>query len=138
MERGSKQGPQAKRIVEWCKRLKGHKRLVLGNHDHFPVGVYVDAGFEKVRGCWGGFEGFMLTHIPVHPDSLGRGKVNIHGHIHERVVMRDVAVETGIGMFMERAPDPRYINVCVEQIDYRPVSLDELRVRAGFDVRSEE
>jgi calcineurin-like phosphoesterase family protein len=45
--------------------------------------------------------------------------VNVHGHIHAR-----------------RINDPRYINICVEQINYTPVSYDWLvRCEEGDGVR---
>jgi len=124
MERGSRGGPQAQRLIKLIKGLPGHKRLVLGNHDHFSVSVYQEAGFEKIRGCYGGFEGLVLTHIPVHPDTLWN-KVNVHGHIHERLVR----IPEGGKPFHERKPDPKYVNVCVEQTLYRPISLEEIMER---------
>ena len=39
IERGSKNSQQARRLIRLIQRLKGHKRLLLGNHDHFPVQV---------------------------------------------------------------------------------------------------
>lgn len=88
------------------RHLKGHKRLILGNHDKCDVRKYREAGFEKVqayRMCdrWG-----VLSHVPLHPDSLG-DRINIHGHIHERPPY-----------------GPNYRNVSVERINYTPVLLD--------------
>lgn len=89
--------------------LNGHKRLLLGNHDKCKVRQYVEAGFQKVqayRFCdrWG-----ILSHIPIHPMSLGH-RINIHGHTHERD-------EFG----------PQYRNVSVERINYTPVLLESFR-----------
>jgi calcineurin-like phosphoesterase family protein len=91
------------------KELLGHKRLLLGNHDRCDVRAYREAGFQKVqsyRFCdrWG-----IMSHIPLHPMSLG-DKINIHGHIHER-----------------EAFGPQYKNVSVEQINYTPVLLEALK-----------
>jgi calcineurin-like phosphoesterase family protein len=91
------------------KHLNGHKRLLIGNHDRCDVRAYRDAGFEKIqsyRYCdrWG-----VLSHIPIHPDSLG-DRINIHGHIHERDPF-----------------GPQYRNVSVERINYTPVLMDEVR-----------
>lgn len=91
------------------KRLNGHKRLVFGNHDIFEAKDYLAAGFEKVCGMRV-IDGCIFTHIPVHPESLGRFTANIHGHIHNA----------------EAYPRP-YLNVSVEAIDYRPVSFDALK-----------
>jgi len=53
-----------------------------------------------------------MSHIPIHPDCIGRFIFNIHGHTHYNHVMRD------------GARDFRYVNVCVEHTGYRPVLLN--------------
>lgn len=90
-------------------RLNGRKRLVVGNHDKLKSRGFLDH-FEKVM-LWRGFKAhnFTCTHMPIRLDSLRDGKFNVHGHIHQRVMA-----------------DPHYINISVEQTDYRPVHLDEL------------
>lgn len=32
-------------FIKEVRKYNGHKRLYLGNHDHFPIKVYLDAGF---------------------------------------------------------------------------------------------
>lgn len=103
--------------INW-PRLMGSKRLIVGNHDDIP---WLASGgwFKKVQ-MWRDFGefNFLCSHVPVHGESLMRtdrktGKIrrrlNVHGHIH-------------------RHPSPKggYKCVCVEQVDYRPVHLDEL------------
>lgn len=108
-------------FVGLMKSLHGHKRLVLGNHDHLKTKTYLDAGFEKIRGTgqWLG-NGMLLSHFPVHTSSIGvRSIACIHGHIHEKPspppAIRD----------MDGARIP-YINVCVEHTAYGPVHVDEV------------
>lgn len=108
-------------FVGLMKSLHGHKRLVLGNHDHLKPRIYLEAGFEKIRGTgqWLG-NGLLLSHFPVHPTSIGfRSIACVHGHIHEKLspppIIRDV----------DGARIP-YINVCVEHTAYGPVSVDEV------------
>jgi len=108
--------------------LKGRKRLVRGNHDIFKTKEYLAAGFEEIHGCRV-LARCLLTHVPVHPESLGRFLGNIHGHTHAGLVMRQVFHGQSDGPHLE--PDPRYRNVCVEQTGYRPVLLDE--VAAGLE-----
>jgi calcineurin-like phosphoesterase family protein len=92
-------------------RLNGHLRLVGGNHDIFTVADYRKY-FNKIYGVRV-FDDLLITHVPVHPTCLGkRFIVNVHGHIHAR-----------------RLPGP-YIGISVEQTDYRPLSLEDLRTRA--------
>ena len=111
--------------VEWfiglIRSLHGHKRLILGNHDHMQIKTYTHAGFEKIRGtgAWLG-DGLLLSHFPVHTSSIGmRSKACIHGHIHEKPAPRPAVRDT------DGAHIP-YINVCVEQTGYGPIHLDEV------------
>lgn len=98
-----------RKSLEIVKRLSGHKRLLLGNHDNESLAAYREVGFQKIMASRM-YRGALLTHIPVHPMNLGYGaKINIHGHIHTQVI-----------------PDQRYINVCVEQFHYSPILLDTL------------
>lgn len=103
-------------------RLNGHKRLIIGNHDLLDMGFYAKY-FKRIQ-AWRQFVdkdrncAIICSHFPLHESSfLGRyaGRcINVHGHIHARVI-----------------DDPRYINVCVERTDYRPVLLEKLLDRAS-------
>jgi calcineurin-like phosphoesterase family protein len=106
-----------KRGLECVKRLKGRKRLVHGNHDIFPTKLLMEAGFEKIYGVRV-FEkhNLMMTHIPIHPDSLKQGWVNYHGHLHHNWVMNPG---------YPRLRDFRYQCVSLEHTDYRPKLLLE-------------
>lgn len=90
-------------------RLKGKKRLIVGNHDKIWNKALIN-NFEKVA-LWKGFKehNFTATHMPARLESLRDGKFNVHGHIHER-----------------KMEDPHYINVSVEVRDYTPVHLDTI------------
>lgn len=98
--------------VLWT-RLHGRKRLVVGNHDDVKF-LSSGAFFEKVM-LWRKFENLLLTHVPVHPSTLGEDRfsgkqmINVHGHIHQN-----------------KSPDGPYKCVCVEQTFYKPVNLEEL------------
>ena len=89
-------------------RLNGRKTLILGNHDIYATKEYL-VYFKNVRATRV-FDGFICSHVPVHPDALSRFRVNVHGHTHER----------SLG-------DSRYINICVEQTDYYPLELATLQ-----------
>ena len=96
--------------------LKGLKSVILGNHDRpqdiFNLQMYVQqiSGFQRYKGVW-------LSHCPVHPMELGeRCKYNIHGHLHEKLVMRDFDGEL----------DERYINVSCEQNNFVPQLFNNL------------
>ena len=60
--------------------------------------------------------GLLLTHVPVHPSTLGEDRFtgvpikNVHGHIHQNP-----------------SPPGPYKCVCVEQINYTPINIEELK-----------
>jgi calcineurin-like phosphoesterase family protein len=121
---------QVRRFEIFMNRLHGKKRLVLGNHDHFPVHFYGAIGFEKVLGSRE-MAGLVFTHYPVYAAALGdeyRYKGNVHGHVHANSVMDNYVDRFGIDQCV---PDTRYVNVCVEAVNYTPISLEECVQRVG-------
>jgi predicted phosphohydrolase len=68
------------------------------------------------------YKGVMLTHCPIHPMELEyRFNRNIHGHIHEKQVMKMLDGWEEI--------DERYICVSCERVDYTPKTLEELGIQ---------
>lgn len=98
-------------------RLHGSKRLVLGNHDDIK-NAKLYAAFKKIQ-LWRLFKehGFICSHIPLREDQMRKVAFNVHGHIHEKP-----------------SPTPNHICICVEQTNYAPVHLDE--IKAMIAVRS--
>jgi calcineurin-like phosphoesterase family protein len=108
---------------EWMNkhfpRLMGQKRLIVGNHD--DVVMMSKGGWFKKVELWRNFSefGLLLTHVPVHQSTLkeghrfgeGRSMVNVHGHIHQNA-----------------SPAGPYKCVCVEQTNYTPVNIEDIRV----------
>lgn len=97
------------------KKLPGKKYLVLGNHDN-PKFM---AMFFKQIMLWKDYSdlGLLLSHTPVHESTLAESHrfgespiLNVHGHIHSNP-----------------SPEGPYKCVSVEQTNYTPVNLDELR-----------
>jgi calcineurin-like phosphoesterase family protein len=74
-----------------------------------------------VRGV-GVIDKFILTHIPVHPASLGRWEGNFHGHLHSNRVMRKDSPLSDV-------VDERYLCLCVEHTDFTPISLEDAKKR---------
>jgi calcineurin-like phosphoesterase family protein len=108
-------------------RLNGSKRLVVGNHD--DVKFLSCGGFFAKVSMWRMFPefGLLLTHVPVHESSLYRYPsknsdvdsiaepvqlLNVHGHTHQHA-----------------SPSGGYRCVCVEQTNYTPVNIEELRIK---------
>jgi hypothetical protein len=51
-----------------------------------------------------------------------RFNINIHGHIHEKQVLKYIPIYGEI-------PDERYICVSCERVDYTPKTLEELGIK---------
>lgn len=100
------------RFCGLIRSLNGHKRLVLGNHDHLPMAVYSEAGYEKIRGSHR-IDNLILTHYPIHQSGIKLGLVNCHGHIHQNP-----------------SPPGPYINMSVEVNRYEVVALEDVKVKA--------
>jgi len=97
-------------------RLNGRKVLIKGNHDIFKLDDYTPH-FYDIR-AYHVLDKFLMSHIPVHVQNLGRFRGNVHGHMHDRVVQHET---------YKQCPDPRYFSVCVEQVNYTPVELTVLQ-----------
>lgn len=104
--------------VEWLEanfaKLPGKKRLVVGNHDNLKF----LAPFFKDMQLWINLPGLVLTHMPLHSQTLsetmrweGVRPLNVHGHIHSNP-----------------SPEGPYKCVCVEQINFTPINVEELMV----------
>jgi len=107
-----------KRDLAILSRMNGRKVLIKGNHDTLELKEYLPY-FDDIRGIHQ-FDGMVLSHIPIHIESLSRWKVNVHGHLHHRAVLKEGT----------KIPDERYISVCMERLDdYTPISLEELKKR---------
>ncbi len=103
------------------RRLNGDKVLIRGNHDIFRDDEYRQH-FRELR-AYHVMNGMILSHIPIHTESLGRFGVNIHGHLHSnRVKIQKHAGATPV-------IDPRYHCVCVEQTDFRPILFEDVLKR---------
>jgi calcineurin-like phosphoesterase family protein len=105
-----------RKALSIMSRLNGDKVLIRGNHDIFRDDEYRQY-FRELR-AYHVMNGMILSHIPIHTESLGRFGTNIHGHLHANRVMTEVWGEYKI--------DPRYHCVCVEQTDYTPILFEDV------------
>jgi calcineurin-like phosphoesterase family protein len=118
-----------RKALSIMRRLNGDKVLIRGNHDIFKDEDY-RAHFRELR-AYHVMNGMILSHIPVHSDSLGRFGVNIHGHLHANRVKkaRGVDAKTGEILYSDEI-DPRYHCVCVEQTpDFAPILFEDVLKR---------
>ena len=105
-----------RRAMSTLARLNGDKVLIRGNHDIFRDDEYRKY-FRELR-AYHVMNGMILSHIPIHSESLGRFGTNIHGHLHSNRVMTEVWGEYKI--------DVRYHCVCVEQTDFAPILFEDV------------
>jgi len=101
------------------RRLNGDKVLIRGNHDIFRDDEYREH-FRELR-AYHVMNGMILSHIPIHSESLGRFGVNIHGHTHANRVMLP-----GFNGKITDIVDVRYHCVCVEQTDFAPILFEDV------------
>jgi calcineurin-like phosphoesterase family protein len=97
-------------------RLNGTKILIRGNHDDHLKLHQLAKHFKDVRAMHI-LDKMLLTHIPIHPSSLGRWRVNVHGHLHANIIRHADTNEE----------DLRYLNVCVEHTNYTPIDFETVR-----------
>lgn len=102
-----------KNMHKYIPQLNGRICLVPGNHEPPKMRKYFDL-FDDVRG-YVQRKGWIMSHIPLHPDCLGRWGLNIHGHLHGNKI-----------------DDPRYVCVSVEHTNYAPVELTQLLKEHGI------
>ena len=120
-----------RKALKTLHRLNGDKVLIRGNHDIFRDDEYREY-FRELR-AYHVMNGMILSHIPIHIESLGRFGTNIHGHLHANRVKKicGVNVKTNTIIHSEEI-DPRYHCVCVEQTDFRPILFEDVikRIKA--------
>ncbi len=110
-------------------RCNGTKVLIRGNHDTYATKFYTQY-FRDIYGVRAlGDPKVILSHIPIHPTSLSRWKLNIHGHLHANLVLKHPAESMGLDDLL----DTRYVCVSCEHINYTPILMEELLERNSYD-----
>lgn len=115
----------ARRMRDSVGRLKGRKVLIKGNHDPDKHRDMYTELFDDVRAVVVK-KGFVMTHVPLHPQCLERWGLNIHGHLHANRITNGPLGEPYSPV------DRRYRCVCVEQTNFRPILLDTVLEEAGI------
>lgn len=100
------------RVKEIGRKLKGHKKMVYGNHDREKPEFYYSCGFEEVCVRPTLLKGwFLLSHAP----SMYMNKYPlffyVYGHVHSHEG------------FYTKTENSRC--VCVERTDFKPIQIHE-------------
>ena len=105
-----------KNIKDYISKLNGHIIIVGGNHDNARCcKEYRELGITVMGVLI--YKNYICTHIPIHESQLYGFAGNIHGHIHDSLLSSEY-------------PDMSQNNhlcVCVERINYRPISFGDIQ-----------
>lgn len=118
-------GDEEKKKVVWdiLDRLNGTLYLIAGNHDQPWIYPWFDKvfGVKERKNC-------ILTHVPVHPSQKGRFRLNIHGHLHDKVVYLPEHKQPTLWdeNFGEVLEDKFYYCTSMEQTDFAPVPFADI------------
>lgn len=104
-------------------KMQGNIYFAPGNHDDIPS--MMGSGKLKDIRLWyhleAGGKKMIASHIPTYRD-MGRCDLNIHGHLHDKLVLDPASQE----------PDPRFFSVCVEQLGYEPIHIEDIVKLADY------
>ncbi len=98
------------------QELNGSKYIIGGNHDTKRTLKIANYLGIPVVGCMQ-YNGYILSHIPIHPQEVKFFKGNIHGHIHKHGSAIDE-----LGNLVQLGPE--YFNVNTEFHDFTPISME--------------
>lgn len=107
--------------------LNGRKIVVLGNHDKYKdipeLLKYVDGVAGAIK-----YKGFMLTHVPIHPNEVLLYRGNIHAHLHHENTLQELSALNNYKKegSIEKETLSRYHNVDAKLIDFKPKSIKDL------------
>jgi calcineurin-like phosphoesterase family protein len=109
-------------------QLNGRKIVVLGNHDRHQDIKFLLQYVDGVAGAVD-YKGFIVTHVPIHPNEVQFYRGNIHAHIHHVNKLEEVEVSSSYldeGSYL-RPTVHKYFNVDAHLIGYQPKSIEDLR-----------
>lgn len=116
-----------RKAIDIFKGLKGHKRLIIGNHDLAMLdsikesGVFESMEFMKLIDDNG--RKVCLCHYPLADwMEFSRGGYHIYGHIHNKTENNDIAYKQMKQYFKDKLA----FNAGVDVINFEPVTLDEM------------
>ena len=114
---------ESKKYYHILGRLNGRKVVIGGNHDLKQDTEELLKYVESIIGCLT-YKGYIVTHIPIHPDEFYRFKGNIHGHTHGKMVIK--RTYKPLDMKCIESIDKRYLNVSWDVLNGIPISFKDL------------
>lgn len=115
-------------MKEIIPKLKGKKILIKGNHDKKSKEFFRSVGFEIIpdNPLKLDTEKLILSHKPLADTEIPEGYINIHGHIHNNPLHKINPTTNEMEYPKELYSEKLHINVSVDVIDFKPISLEEL------------
>lgn len=109
-------------------RLKGRKKVCLGNHDQPEHTRDLLKHVETVAGMVD-YKGFVLSHCPLHPNEMGFCRGNIHAHIHHENSLHEVVISNRYNDHDAKLGPTlhKYFNVDAHILGYRPIAFDAIK-----------
>ena len=108
------------RHLDIVRQLNGNIRLILGNHDVYGVDVYREYFTQIYSVKYMHAYNLMLSHIPLHLGSIKENAVNVHGHIHNKIITKNNLCEESDWSNQHH----KYYNACVEHHDFTPININ--------------
>lgn len=115
-------------MKEIISKLKGKKFLIKGNHDKKSKEFFRSVGFEIIpdNPLKLDTEKLILFHKPLAYTEIPEGYINIHGHIHNNPLHKINPTTNEMEYPKELYSEKLHINVSVDVIDFKAISLEEL------------
>ncbi len=106
-------------LKDLVSKLNGKIYLIRGNHDRKTVTFYNKAGLEVIPTQTKLDEyKLILSHRPLMDSQIPKGYINIHGHIHNKLIQDELDENI--------YSRDKHINVSVDVIDFKPININKL------------
>ena len=110
-------------INDIVSKLKGKIYLIRGNHDNWSASTYEKLGFNILRNPPIRLDEYklILSHTPIPDKLIPRGYINIHGHIHNKLLYECIE-KYDSKLYSEK----KHINISCDVTEFKPISIEKL------------
>ena len=121
-------------IQSYMDKLKGHKHLIIGNHD--KINEYVKSNRFKEIVQYKELEmdntGVILTHYPLAEwDGFYYGTYHLYGHVHGTFNLAEFTLK-------RERPNGNCWDVGVDNNNFEPVTFEEIKEKIRQNIRNIE
>lgn len=110
-------------INDLVSKLKGKIYLVRGNHDNWSASTYEKLGLNILRNPPIRLDEYklILSHTPIPDKLIPAEYINIHGHIHNKLLYECVEKYDSKLYSMRK-----HINVSCDVTEFKPINIENL------------